>query len=145
MMPPNMMNVPPQMVPPPQHNMNMGIGPPGMPPMMPPPVINPSIPPNRGNDDHRNNQPMDKRNDSGPPPGWRTRDTRDTRDKEREYRGERDRGLCSSDSIASLDVTTVFFFFFKSRKNRQPSERGVVRENDIDRKGNVAHQEGSLI
>ena len=118
MMPPNMMNVPPQMVPPPQHNMSMGIGPPGMPPMMPPPVINPSIPPNRGNDDHRNSQPMDKRNDSGPPPGWRnTRDTRDTRDKERDYRGERDRGLCSSaDSIASLDILTVLFSF--SRRGR---------------------------
>lgn len=97
MMPPNMMNVP-QMVPPPQHNLvNPMIGPPGMPPGMPghlpPPVINPSIPPNRSNDDHRNNQPMDKRNDSAPP-AWRSRDnrdTRDTRDKERDYR-ERDRG-----------------------------------------------------
>lgn len=83
MMPPNIMNVPPQMVPPPQHNMNMGIGPPGMPPMMPPPVINSTIPPNRGNEDHRNNQQMDKRIDSAPP-AWR-------RDKEREYR-DRDRG-----------------------------------------------------
>lgn len=88
MMPPNMMNVgPPQMVPPPQHNMSM-IGPPGMPPMMPPPVMNPSMPPNRGNEDHRNNPPMDKRNEAGPPPNWRPRDTRD---KERDYR-ERDRG-----------------------------------------------------
>lgn len=91
LMPPNMMNVPPQMVPPP-HNMNMGIGPgpPGMPPMMPPPVINPSIPPNRGNEDHRNNQQqIDKRNESAPPPAWRSRETRP--DKERDYR-ERDRG-----------------------------------------------------
>lgn len=88
MMPPAMMNVPPQMVPPPQHNMNL-IGPPGMPPMMPPPVISPSIPPNRGNEDHRNSQPtMDKRNEAAPPPAWRSRETRD---KERDYR-DRDRG-----------------------------------------------------
>lgn len=83
--PPNMMNVP-QMVPPPQHNMNL-IGPPGMPPMMPPPVMNPQIPPIRGNEDHRNKQPIDKRNDAAPPQAWRSRDTRD---KERDYR-DRDR------------------------------------------------------
>lgn len=87
MMPPNMMNVPPQMVPPPQHNMNM-IGPPGMPPMMPPPVMNPSMPPNRSNEDHRSNPPIDKRNESGPPSNWRSRDTRE---KERDYR-DRERG-----------------------------------------------------
>lgn len=76
-----MMNVPPQMVPPPQHNF-----PPGMPPMMPPPVINPQISQNRGNEDHRNKQPIDKRNETAPPPqAWRPRD------KERDYR-ERDRG-----------------------------------------------------
>ncbi|XP_031637506.1 pre-mRNA 3'-end-processing factor FIP1 [Contarinia nasturtii] len=105
MMPPNMMNVP-QMVPPPQHNMSIGIGP--MPPMMPPPVINnTTIPPNRGNEDHRNNQPMDKRNDSAPPSAWRRDKERDYRDREREeestsdrerrrererYRSDRDRG-----------------------------------------------------
>lgn len=97
MLPPNLMNVPPQMVPPPQHNLNL-IGPPGMPPMMPPPVMNPSMPPNRGNEDHRNSQPMDKRNESGPPSQWRSRETReprDTRDKERDYR-ERDRGRSKS-------------------------------------------------
>lgn len=107
MMPPNMMNVPPQMVPPPQHNMSMGIGPPGppgMPPMMPPPVINPSIPPNRGNEDHRNNQQqqIEKRNESAPPPAWRSRDTRS--DKERDYR-ERDRGQGSS--------ILLFFLYYK--------------------------------
>lgn len=109
MMPPNMMNVPPQMVPPPQHNMGMGpIGPPGMPPMMPPPVINPSIPPNRGNDDHRNNQQMDKRNEPVQPPAWRSRDTRD---KERDYR-ERDRGLCKCNfnTYTSITYSTVFAF-----------------------------------
>lgn len=99
MMPPNIMNMPPQMVPPPQHNINM-IGPPGMPPMMPPPVMNPTIPPNRGPDDHRgaianvsgvgSNQPsLDKRNEQAPPQGWRSRDTRE---KERDYR-DRDRTL----------------------------------------------------
>lgn len=93
-MPPNLMNVPPQMVPPPQHNMNTMIGPPGIPPMMPPPVMNPSIPPNRGTEDHRNNQPIDKRNESAPPAAWRSRDNRDnrdTRDEKRDYR-DRDRG-----------------------------------------------------
>ena len=96
-MPPTMMNMPPQMVPPPQHNMNPNMigGPPGMPPMMPPPVMNPSIP-NRGpglSEDHRgigigggSSQLMDKRNDQAPQ-GWRSRDTRE---KERDYR-ERDR------------------------------------------------------
>lgn len=88
--PPNMMNVP-QMVPPPQHNMNL-IGPPGMPPMMPPPVMNPQIPPIRGNEDHRNKQPIDKRNDAVPPQAWRSRETRDN--KERDYR-DRDRGNLS--------------------------------------------------
>lgn len=98
MMPPTIMNMPPQMVPPPQHNINPNMigGPPGMPPMMPPPVMNPSIPPNRGpgpSDDHRgvgvgNNPQMDKRNDQAPQ-GWRSRDTRE---KERDYR-ERDRKL----------------------------------------------------
>lgn len=98
MMPPNMMNVPPQMVPPPQHNMNM-IGPPGMPPMMPPPVMNPQIPPNRGNDDHRTKPPIDKRNETAPPQTWRPRESRESResreprDKERDYR-DRDRGNC---------------------------------------------------
>lgn len=111
MMPPNLMNMPPQMVPPPQHNINM-IGPPGgMPPMMPP-VMNPTIPPNRGGlgpvpvpEDHRGggvvgssvvsvisgSQPIDKRNEQAPPQGWRSRDTRE---KERDYR-DRDRKLKS--------------------------------------------------
>lgn len=101
-MPPTIMSMPPQMVPPPpQHNINPNMigGPPGMPPMMPPPVMNPSIQPNRGPgppEDHRgvggigNNQQMDKRNEQ-PPQGWRSRDTRE---KERDYR-ERDRKLKS--------------------------------------------------
>lgn len=108
MMPPTIMSMPPQMVPPPpnQHNINPNMigGPPGMPPMMPP-VMNPSILPNRGPglpEDHRGvggvgtNQQMDKRNEQ-PPQGWRSRDTRE---KERDYR-ERDR---------KLKLLLIFFF-----------------------------------
>lgn len=121
MMPPNMMNVPPQMVPPP-HNMNLNMPMPSMycfkpvsldsnfislqinkfnflDPMMPPPVIPPSMPPNREriNEDHRNNQNEYREHDDkrGAPSSSSSTSSssawRSTRDKEREYR-ERERG-----------------------------------------------------
>lgn len=123
MMPPNMMNVPPQMVPPPQHNMNL-IGPPGMPPMMPPPVMNPSIPPNRNNEDHRNNQSLDKRNESGPPPQWRPRDNRD---KERDYR-ERDRGNILDCTVFVTEI--ILFILSIEIEEESPSERERRRERE---------------
>lgn len=127
MMPPNMMNVPPQMVPPPQHNLNI-IGPPGLPPMMPPPVMNPQIPPNRVvgvagvNDDHRNKPPMDKRNEAAPPQAWRSRETRD---KERDYR-ERDRG-----NYITAKKDWQFINPFKFQLDEEsPSDRERRRERE---------------